>query len=121
MQLVVGAVIYNSDTDRFLCGKRYKYNKWEFIGGKVEEDETPEEALRREVIEEIGCEVKVGDMVKDVQHDNIRLLTYMCDIELGKPVLYEHEALAWIKRDELWMYDFLEADIPTVRELMEWV
>ena len=90
--------------------------KWEFPGGKVNEGETLEECIIREVEEELSMEIVICNTLKPVEHDygfkKIRLIPFICDTLLDLPVLKEHSDYRWIRPDELGGIDFAEADIP---------
>lgn len=122
---VVGAVLINED--RVFAAKRGPGKSmagyWEFPGGKVEADETPEEALARELREELKVDVTVGEFIVTATHEAgtavIELSTYLCTIIEGVPVLTEHEEFRWLPVSELSDVEWAPADIPTVELLRE--
>ncbi len=122
---VVGAVIVRDG--RVLCVQRGPLGslpgKWEFPGGKVESGETPEQALTREIEEELGCSVTVAEEVTTTTHEydfaTIGLTTFWCDIVRGEPHLTEHSALVWSPPAELSQLDWAPADIPAVAVIEE--
>lgn len=122
---VVGAVLINED--RVFAAKRGPGKSmagyWEFPGGKVETDETPEEALARELREELKIDVTVGEFIVTATHEAgtavIELSTYLCTIIEGVPVLTEHEEFRWLPVSELSDVEWAPADIPTVELLRE--
>jgi 8-oxo-dGTP diphosphatase len=117
---VVGAVII--ENDKILCAQRGPSKslplKWEFPGGKIEAGETPQEALSREIKEEMQCIVEVGNQVEHTVYEYdfgiINLTTYYCKLIEGKPVLTEHVAMKWLAPDELKSLDWAPADIPAI-------
>ncbi|OEH91050.1 (deoxy)nucleoside triphosphate pyrophosphohydrolase [Bacillus solimangrovi] len=123
---VVGAIIEN-DRDEILCAKRSKTmtlpNLWEFPGGKIEEHETPEEALIREISEELDCTITVFDQVEDTTHtyDSIivQLITFKARITNGTPVAREHAELRWVHHNKLTVLEWAAADIPAVEKLVQ--
>lgn len=123
---VVGAVIRNA-AGEVLCALRSQRMSmpgfWEFPGGKIEPDETPEEALRREIAEELGCQVTVGALVADASYTYpnavVRLRTYEATVLAGEPRPREHERLAWLMPAALANLTWAPADLPTVRRLTE--
>ncbi|MFT4413744.1 (deoxy)nucleoside triphosphate pyrophosphohydrolase [Fredinandcohnia humi] len=120
---VVGAVII--ENEKILCVQRGQNQllalKWEFPGGKIETGETPEEALRREVSEEMNCMVQVGEQIDETVHEYdfgiVHLSTYYCKLLNGTPTLSEHEEMRWLFPNELLSLDWAPADIPTVQKL----
>ena len=91
-------------------------NKWEFPGGTVEQGETPEECLKREMKEEFAITVSVsgylGDSLYDYDHGTIRLLAFRAFWENGDIMLKAHDDFRWVSPDELQAYDFAPADLP---------
>ena len=113
---VVAALIW--DGERFLICQRPAHKArgllWEYVGGKVEAGETKQEALIRECREELGVTITVGDVFMDVVHEyldiTVHLTLFHAKITEGMIQLLEHNAVAWIKPDEIPDYDFCPAD-----------
>lgn len=122
---VVGAIIEN-ENDEIFCAQRSPNmslpNYWEFPGGKIEKGESPQEALVREIKEELNCTIDVKEKVEDTTYEYekviVRLETYMATLLEGHPTALEHSNTKWVKRDELLTLDFAPADIPAVEKLV---
>ncbi|MCU4981301.1 DNA mismatch repair protein MutT [Bacillus cereus] len=121
---VVGAVIFN-EKNEILCALRSSTmslpNYWEFPGGKINEGEMPQEALIREIKEELGCLISVGEKIEEVDHEYeniiVHLATYKARIESGIPKALEHADLKWVQVKKLLGLKWAPADIPTVKLL----
>ena len=112
---VVAAVI--RDGSRVFVTQRgygaYK-DGWEFPGGKIEIGETPQQALKREIMEELDAEIEVGDLLTTVEYDypafHLCMQCYWCKILNGLPVLKEHEAAQWLDKEHIGDVEWLPAD-----------
>lgn len=122
---VVGAIIQNKKKE-ILCALRGPEmtlpNYWEFPGGKIEGDESKEEALVREINEELGCTIKVLGPVDDTIYEYekviVRLETYMAEILAGKPKASEHAEIKWMPIAQLHTLNWAPADIPAIEKLL---
>ena len=94
---------------------------WEFPGGKVEAGESPEEALRREIREELEVDVNVGDLIDTIEYDypafHLSMKCYACTIAGGSLHLLEHEAARWLSADQLDSVAWLPADITLIPKI----
>jgi 8-oxo-dGTP diphosphatase len=125
-RITVTAAVLEKD-GRILIARRKRgdrlADKWEFPGGKLEEDETPEVCLRRELQEELGIDVVVGGFVgrssHRYPHGEIELLAYRVTHLAGDFQLHDHEEIRWVLPTNLPSHDFSAADIPIVKLLLE--
>lgn len=120
---VVAAIIHDEQGRIFATQRGYGDMKdgWEFPGGKIEPAETPEEALKREILEELETRIEIEKLITTVEWDypkfHLTMHCFLCHIESGHPVLLEHEAARWLEKGELDDVDWLPADRVVVDEL----
>jgi 8-oxo-dGTP diphosphatase len=120
---VVGAVIIHEG--KILCAQRGARQTlplmWEFPGGKIEAEETPQMALLREIQEEMHCQIKIGEKVEHTVYEYdfgiVHLTTFYCKLIGGTPVLTEHAALLWLLPEELTNLNWAPADIPAIDKI----
>ena len=117
----VVAAIIRQDDKLFATQRGYGEWKdwWEFPGGKVESGETHEDALRREIREELATEIEVGNLLTTVEYDypqfHLTMHCYLCSIVSGQLSLLEHEDARWLGMDELDSVRWLPADVEVVK------
>ncbi len=120
---VIKAVNENGQPIIFATQRGYGDLKggWEFPGGKIEEGETPQEALKREIMEELDTEISVGDLIDTIEYDyptfHLSMDCFWCEIIKGDLVLKEHEAAKWLSKDELDSVEWLPADVNLIDQI----
>ena len=121
---VVAAIIHKDN--KILATKRGYgefINQWEFPGGKIEENETKEEALIREIKEELNVEIEITNFALDLEYQYptfyLKMSCYDCIIKSGTPKLLEHNDARWLSKDELDDVNWIPADIAAVDYLKE--
>ena len=123
---VVAAVIcdsLNKKTKIYATARGYGEYKgwWEFPGGKIENAETPEEALVREIREELTAEISVGELIKTVEYDyptfHLSMDCFWAEVISGQLELKEAEAARWLRKEELLDVKWLPADLEVIEEV----
>ena len=118
---VVAAIIINKNNEIF-CARRKDEGelalKWEFPGGKIEKGESHQEALIREIKEELSTDIKVTNFIMTVKHQyesfHLTMHAYLADVINGDLILNEHTGFKWLKKEQLNSLDWAEADLPIV-------
>jgi 8-oxo-dGTP diphosphatase len=126
---VVAAVIraFDNEGEKRIFATQRGYGElkggWEFPGGKVEAGETPQEALKREISEELDTEIAVGEWIDTIEYDyptfHLSMDCFWCKVLQGDLVLKEAEAAKWLTKDTLDSVDWLPADVMLIDKIKE--
>ena len=122
IEVAIGLLFYQSQV---LVGWRnstqHQGNKYEFPGGKIEAGETPQEALKREIKEELGAEISVGDLLITIEYDyptfHLSMDCFWCEVLNGDLEFKEHEEAKWLTKEKLNEVEWLPADITLIEEI----
>lgn len=126
---VVAAVIkaVNKDGESIIFATQRGYGEfkdgWEFPGGKIEEGETPQVALKREIMEELDTEISVGELIDTIEYDyptfHLSMDCFWCEVVKGDLVLKEAEDAKWLRKEELDTVEWLPADVELVGKIIK--
>ena len=120
---VIKAVNKNGEDIIFATQRGYGELKdgWEFPGGKIEVGETPQEALKREIMEELDTAIEVGELIDTIEYDypefHLSMNCFWCEVINGDLVLKEHEAAKWLTMAQLNNVEWLPADITLIEKI----
>ena len=117
------AAVIRDDERIFATQRGYGEYKdgWEFPGGKIEEGETPQQALKREIMEELETEITIGELIDTIEYDypnfHLSMDCFWCELVSGDLTLKEHEAAKWLDKNTLDSVDWLPADITLIDKI----
>ena len=125
VKVAAAIIIHNNQIFATQRGYGEFKDGWEFPGGKIEPGETPEEAIVREIKEELDTEVEVIELLDTVEYDypnfHLSMGCFICKIKSGDLVLKEHEDAKWLTKDTLGSVEWLPADMGLVREIEKYL
>ena len=126
---VVAAVIraVNNENKPVIFATQRGYGEfkggWEFPGGKIESGETPQQALKREIMEELGTEIAVGELIDTIEYDypnfHLSMDCFWCEVIRGELILKEAEDAKWLTREHLADVKWLPADVTLIENIRE--
>lgn len=122
---IIKAVNENGESIFFATQRGYGEFKggWEFPGWKIEACETPHEALKREIMEELDTEISVGELIDTIEYDypefHLSMDCFLCEIIKGNLVLKEHEDAKWLTKEQLNDVEWLPADITLIEKIRD--
>ena len=115
IRVVAAIIIHNNKVFATQRGYGEFKDMWEFPGGKIEPQESPKDAIVREIREELDTEIEAGDLIDTIEYDypefHLSMDCYVCTIKSGKLVLKEHEAAKWLAKEDLYSVEWLPADL----------
>ena len=126
---VVAAVIraVNNENKPVIFATQRGYGEfkggWEFPGGKIESGETPQQALKREIMEELDTEIAVGELIDTIEYDypnfHLSMVCFWCEVIRGELILKEAEDAKWLTREHLADVKWLPADVTLIENIRE--
>ena len=125
VKVVAAIIIHNNRTFATQRGYGDFKDGWECPGGKIEPGETPQQALVREIKEELDTEIEVGDYLETVEYDypnfHLSMDCFFCTIKMGALALREHKAAKWLTVETLYDVDWLPADKVIIEQIKQYL
>ncbi len=129
IEVVAAIIISNKENKKKIFATQRGYGEfkggWEFPGGKMEKGETQQQALIREIREELATEIEVDEFFRTVEYDydsfHLTMHCYICHVKAGNLSLLEHESSVWLTSDELEQVDWLPADVGILSQLKDYM
>lgn len=125
IKVVAAIMIYNGRVFATQRGYGEFKDGWEFPGGKVEPEETPQEALVREIKEELNTVIEVGELLDTVEYDypefHLSMDCFICKVKSGDLELREHEDARWLTTETLDSVDWLPADLGLIQKIKKYI
>ncbi len=125
IRVVAAIIIHNNKVFATQRGYGEFKDMWEFPGGKIEPEESPKDAIVREIREELDTEIEAGDLIDTIEYDypefHLSMDCYICTVKSGKLILKEHEAAKWLAKEDLYSVEWLPADLSLIPKIQEMV